>query len=49
MKIFIKILLRMLAQLTVGLSVVWLINGGGPWFLIPWTIGWLLYNQTLNQ
>ena len=40
------IIIKIMAQLIVGLSVVWLMKGSGLWFLIPWTIGWAIYSLT---
>lgn len=42
------IITRIFAQIVVGFSVVWLCNGGGIWFLIPWTIGWSIYHHTFS-
>jgi len=43
----ISLVLQICGQLLVGLSVAWLINGGGLWFLIPWVLGWNLYRLYL--
>lgn len=42
-------LLQFFGMILVGLSVGWLCNGGGLWFLIPWTLGWYSYNLGVSS
>jgi hypothetical protein len=45
-----NIIISIIAQIIVGLSMVWFIEmkGWEKWlFLIPWTLGWMLYRWTI--